>query len=82
MMRVWLDAALQGPQLRTESAPIFDWGRRRMARWLSPRGFGDVDMDAVVLVALLSVFGARQRSAAEIEAAVLVIERGLLGRSS
>ena len=36
MMRVWIDAALQGPQLRTESAPIFDWGRRRMARWLSP----------------------------------------------
>jgi AcrR family transcriptional regulator len=82
MMRVWIDAALQGPQLRTESAPIFDWGRRRMARWLHPRGFGDVDMDAVVLVALLSVFGARQRSAAEIDAAVLVVERGLLGRSS
>ncbi len=82
MMRVWIDAALQGPQLRTESAPIFDWGRRRMARWLHPRGFGDVDMDAVVLVALLSVFGARQRTAAEIEAAVIVVERGLLGRSS
>jgi hypothetical protein len=30
----------------------------------------------------LSVFGARQRSAAEIDAAVIVVERGLLGRSS
>jgi AcrR family transcriptional regulator len=80
MLHVWLEAALQDPGLRAESAPPLDWGRRRMARYLSPRGFGDVDMDAVFMVALLGVFGARQRRPAEIEAAAHIIERGLLGR--
>jgi hypothetical protein len=46
---------------------------------LRPRAFGDADMDAVVMVALLGVFGARQRRAVEIDAAVHVIERGLVG---
>jgi AcrR family transcriptional regulator len=82
MLRVWVDAALQDPVIRAESAPLLDWGRRRMARYLHPRGFGDVDFDALVLVALLGVFGARARSAAEVDAAALVIERGLLGAAS
>ena len=30
MLRVWVDAALQDPALRAESAPLLDWGRRRM----------------------------------------------------
>ena len=80
MLRVWVDAALQDPAIRAESAPLLDWGRRRMARYLQPRGFGDVDIEAVVMVALLGVFGARPRSAAEVDAAAHVIERGLLGR--
>jgi AcrR family transcriptional regulator len=80
MLHVWVDAALQEPALRAESAPLFDWGRRRMAQYLQPRGFGDVDIDAVVMVALLAVFGARQRPAGEVEAAALIIEQGLLGR--
>jgi AcrR family transcriptional regulator len=82
MLRVWIDAAHQDPALRTESAPLLDWGRRRMARYLAPRGFGDVDTEAVMLVALLGVFGARDRPAAGVEAAALVIERGFLGRSA
>ena len=80
MMRVWLDAALQDPTLRGDLAPPLDWGRRRTSRYLRPREFGDVDMDAVVMVALLGVFGGQPRSAAEIDAAAHVIERGLLGR--
>jgi AcrR family transcriptional regulator len=80
MLRVWTDAALQHPGLREESAPFFDWGRRRMARYLQPRDFGDTETDAIVMVALLGVFGARPRPAAEIDAAVQIIERGLLGR--
>ncbi len=79
MLQVWLDAALQAPALRAESAPLLDWGRRRMARYLHARGFGDVEVDAVVMVALLGVFGARPRPAAEIDATASVIERGLLG---
>jgi AcrR family transcriptional regulator len=80
MLRVWVDAALQDPALRAESAPFLDWGRRRMVRYLQPRGFGDVDIEAVVMVALLGVFGARLRPSAEVDAAVHVVERGLLGR--
>jgi AcrR family transcriptional regulator len=80
MLRVWMDAALQDPVNRTESAPPLDWGRRRMSRFLRPREFGDANVDAVVMVALLGVFGARQRSPGEVEAAAHIIERGLLGR--
>jgi AcrR family transcriptional regulator len=80
MMRIWVDAALEDPALRTESAPLLDWGRRRMARVLLPRGFGDVEIEGVFMVALLEVFGARPRPAVEVDAAVHVIERGLLGR--
>jgi AcrR family transcriptional regulator len=80
MLRVWIDASLQDSAFRAEAGPLYDWGRRRMARFLAPRAFGDVDMDAVVMVALLGVFGARVRPAAEIDAAAHIIERGLLGR--
>jgi AcrR family transcriptional regulator len=80
MLRVWVDGALQDPSIRGESAPLLDWGRRRMSRYLRPRGFGDVDIDAVVMVALLGVFGARPRPAAEVDAAARIIEQGLLGR--
>jgi AcrR family transcriptional regulator len=79
MIRVWADAALQDPALRTDSAAALDWGRRRVARFLAPREFGDVDTEALVMVALLGVFGARGRSAATIDAAAHIIERGLLG---
>jgi len=80
MLRVWVDAALQDPALRAESAPPLDWGRRRLSRYLQPRGFGDDDFEAVVMVALFGVFGSRRRAAPEIEAAANVIERGFLGR--
>ncbi len=79
MLHVWVDAALGDPEIRAEYAPPLDWGRRRMSRYLRPRGFGDVDMDAVVMVALFGVFGARPRSATEVEAAAQIIERGFLG---
>ena len=79
MLQVWVDAALQDPALREASAPPLDWGRRRLARYLRPRGFGDTDIEAVVMVALLGVFGARPRPASAIDAAAVIIERGLLG---
>jgi AcrR family transcriptional regulator len=80
MIRVWADAALADPTFRSDSAAAHDWGRRRMAHFLRPRGFGDVDSEAVVSVALLATFGARERPAATVEAAAHIIERGLLGR--
>lgn len=80
MVGVWLEAARHDPAISAECAPLLDWGRRRLARYLEPRGFGDVDLDGVLLAALVGVFGARSRSSAETDAAAHVIERGFLGR--
>ncbi len=80
LVRVWADATAADPELRSESAAVFDWGRRRMAGFLEPRGFGDVDTEAVALVALLEAYGARPRAAAATDTAALVIEQGFLGR--
>ena len=80
MIRVWADAAGEDATFRSDSAAALDWGRRRMAHFLRPRGFGDSDSEAVVAVALLGTFGSRPRSAGTVEAAAHVIERGFLGR--
>ncbi len=80
MIRVWVDAALADATLRADSAAAFDWGWRRLTRFLAPRDFGDVDAEAVVMLGLLSGFGGQPRSVAEIDSAALVVERGLLGR--
>ena len=56
--------------LGSDAAPAVDWGRRRMARFLQPREFGevgelgDIDADAAVMVGLLDAFGSQPRSAA------------------
>jgi len=82
MIRVWVDAALEDARLRSLSASTLDWGRRRMVPVLGDRGFGDVDVDAVVMVALLGAFGAQPCQTARVDAAAHIVERGLLGRSS
>ena len=80
MIRVWVDAALQDDSLLADSASVLDWGRRRMAHFLAPRGFGDPETDAAVLLALVDAFGVRERSPRAVDAAVHIIERGFLGR--
>ena len=82
MIRVWADAALKDATLRAESAAVLDWGRRRLAAALRPRGFGEPDTDAAVLLAVLDTFGVRERPPRAVDAAVLVIERGFLGRGA
>lgn len=79
VIRVWVDASHQDPSLRQDSAAALDWGRRQTARFLRSRGFGDIDTEAVVMLALLGGFGARERSNASIDSAAYIIERGLLG---
>jgi AcrR family transcriptional regulator len=79
LLRVWVDAALQDATLHANSAAALDWGRRALLPFLERRRFGDADTESVVLVALLSAFGARERTAAEVHAAAHVIEQGLLG---
>jgi AcrR family transcriptional regulator len=80
MIRVWLDATADDPSLQPESAAALDWGRRRMAQFLEPRGFGDVDTEALVMVALLDAIGARQPGPSTVPATAHIIERGFLGR--
>jgi AcrR family transcriptional regulator len=80
MIRIWVDAAQEDARLRALSAPALDWGRRRMAQVLDGRGFGDVDVDSVILVALLGAFGERARDAPAVDAAAHIVERGFLGR--
>jgi AcrR family transcriptional regulator len=80
MIRVWLDATADDPTLQPESAAALDWGRRRMAQFLEPRGFGDVNTEALVMVALLDALGARQPGPSTVPATAHIIERGFLGR--
>jgi AcrR family transcriptional regulator len=79
VLRVWVDAALRDPAARLDSAAAIDQGRRQMARFLERRRFGDVDIEAVVMVALVGAFGATTRTPSSIDAAAYVVERGLLG---
>jgi AcrR family transcriptional regulator len=79
LIRVWVDAQSQGATLGADAAPAIDWGRRWVAKFLRPRGFGDVDAEAVVMVALLDAFGSHARSGRAVDAVTLVVQRGLLG---
>jgi AcrR family transcriptional regulator len=80
MIRVWVEA-VEAPR-RDERAAVFDWGRRRMVALLAGREFGDVELDALLLLAIVETFGARARTATELDAALFVLERGFLGRSA
>jgi AcrR family transcriptional regulator len=80
IIRVWVDATNPDAALVSDAAPAVDWGRRRMARLLRPRGFGDIDADALVMVGLLDAFGSRPRPAITVDAVAQIIQRGLLGR--
>lgn len=78
MIRVWVEAVEE--VLRTDRPAVFDWGRRRMAGLLAGRGFGDVDMDAVVLLATVEAFAYHEREPAELDAVVRIVERAFFGR--
>ena len=80
LLRVWVDASLRDPTVRPITAASLDWGRRRLAMFLAPRGFGDPDREAVVALALLNSVSGHELVAAELDAATFVVDRGLLGR--
>jgi AcrR family transcriptional regulator len=78
LIRVWVEAAEE--DLRDDRAGVFDWGRRRMAHLLAARDLGDVELDGLVLLGMVEAFGVAPRNPAELEAAVLMVERGFVGR--
>ncbi len=77
LVRVWIEA-IEGP-LRQDRAAVTDWGRRRMATMLQARQLGDVEIEAEILMAIVEVFGSRTRTKAELDACLMVIERGVRG---
>ena len=79
LIRVWIDATADDEELSLESAAGVDWGRARLTRFLAPRGFGDVDTEALLLVVLLDSLGVRGGEDPLVDAAAHIIERGLLG---
>jgi AcrR family transcriptional regulator len=79
VIRLWIDATLHEPALGADAAAAIDWGRRQMVRFLSPRGFGDVDAEAVIALAVLDAFGAHRRSTRALDATLHAVEHGLLG---
>jgi hypothetical protein len=77
LVRVWIEA-IEGP-LRQDRAAVTDWARRRMARMLQAREFGDVEIEAEILMAMVEVFGSRTRTKAELDACLMLIDRGFVG---
>lgn len=53
IIRAWIEAKWGDPELWAASPGQVDALRQRLAAHLEPRGFGDVDADALVLLALL-----------------------------
>jgi hypothetical protein len=80
MIRVWSDSAVGNPATTADSAAVLDWGSRRMEELLAARGFGDAEAEAIVLVAVLSAFGAVELAEPRLDAAAQVVLRGFLGR--
>jgi AcrR family transcriptional regulator len=80
LIRIWVEAVEEA--MKDDRAAVFDWGRRRMVPVLDGRGFGDVDVEALVLLAMVEAFGADDSGAVDLDAALRVIERGFLGRTA
>jgi AcrR family transcriptional regulator len=80
VIRVWVEAGVHDAPLRAESAAALDWGRRRMARVLRRRDFGDIEVEAVVMLGLLDSLSGQELSANVVSGTAHIIERGLLGR--
>ena len=76
---VWDDASRDDPEFAVASAAAVDWGRYRIAGFLRPRGFGDVEAEAVVLLAIITARPLADRRPGSVDPLALVIERGLLG---
>jgi AcrR family transcriptional regulator len=76
LVRVWTEA-IEGA-LREDRAAVTDWGRRRMATMLQSAGLGDIEIEAEILMAIVEVFGSRTRTKAELDACLMMIERGFL----
>ncbi|HEY8525625.1 MAG TPA: TetR/AcrR family transcriptional regulator [Acidimicrobiales bacterium] len=78
---MWSEAMSRDETLGTASTAAIETFRAMCARYLAPRGFGDRDAEAIVLLVLLDALVATPRrpvSPARIDAVARLIERGLV----
>lgn len=87
--RMWMEVMVVDRDLRMTSLRSMEDNRRRLARFLEPRGFGDVDADALVVLALLVEVGRRRPSIPDedvgdvpIDTLLHMIQRGILGQDA
>jgi AcrR family transcriptional regulator len=84
IFRVWVEALAGDLELSAATAQAMDSIRAGLAGFLEPRGFGDVDMDAFILLAILDLTsydhaGIGPTDPAALDIALAVIRRGFLG---
>ncbi len=75
---MWSEAIARDSELGGVSAAVVDGSRARLARHLEPRGWGDADADAMVLVAFLDAFTTHRVTAGHVVDFAQMIRRGLL----
>jgi AcrR family transcriptional regulator len=87
--RMWMEVMVVDQDLHEASWRSMEDNRRRLARFLEPRGFGDVDSDALVVLALLVEVGRRRpwlpdgdAGTASIETLLRMIQRGIFGQDA
>lgn len=74
VIRVWVEAARADDTFTTDSASVYDWGRRQTMRWLRDRTSGDPSAEAVVLLAAVETFGSRDVDPLELNAIVHILD--------
>ena len=76
---MWSEAISRDEALGAVSAAVIDGSRVQLAHFLEPRGWGDVEAEALVLVVFLDAMTSHPATTkARIEASARMIERGLL----
>jgi AcrR family transcriptional regulator len=75
---MWSEAISRDGELGDVSAAAIDASRARLARFLQPRGWGDADADAMVLLVFLDAMTSHGVTPTRIEGIAQMIERGLL----
>jgi AcrR family transcriptional regulator len=78
IIRVWTDALARDPKLGTVSVDGISSGRSSLLRLLRPRGFGDIEAEAVVLLVLLEAMVGGSPNSDREDRVASVIERSVV----
>jgi AcrR family transcriptional regulator len=78
IIAMWSEAISRDPKLSAVSAAMTERFRATCAAALEPRGFGDVEAEALVMLVALDAMTTQRVTASRIETTAQIIERGLL----